>query len=395
MWEISDYIKQLFISIIANQKLQIKNIKITKLIKLILTFLITTVFTSVSDLYAQYSSPESVTYDSIGKRYLVSNTSGQKISQRSRTGDVTDFVTVGGSIHGVTVHDNKVYVCNGTRIKGYDLTNAAEIFNVTLSGSTFLNDLAADENGMLYVTDFTNRRIYKVNTLNGEWWIYVASTTNTPNGIYVDAVRNRLLVCCWGSNAPVKSVNLADSSISNIITTPYGNCDGISLDKYDNVYISTWSAQSVVRYDINFSGPAFNVVSGLSNPADIYVNKATDTLAVPNASNNTVTFHLIDYPSGVNSNQTGIPNSAELYQNYPNPFNPETVIRFDLRESKFISLKIFDILGNEITSLLNEKKNSGNYEVKFDGSNLSGGVYFYRLIADGISVDTKSMILLK
>ncbi|HAY33266.1 MAG TPA: T9SS type A sorting domain-containing protein [Ignavibacteria bacterium] len=365
------------------------------MIKLTLTIHIATFLISVSNLGAQYSSPESVTYDSIGKRYLVSNTSGQKISQRSQTGAVTDFVTVGGSIHGVTVYNNKVYVCNGTRIKGYDLTNAAEIFNVTLTGSTFLNDLAADENGMLYVTDFTNRRIYKVNTQNGDWWIYVTNTTNTPNGIYVDAVRNRLLVCCWGSNAPVKSVNLADSSVSNLITTPYGNCDGISLDKYDNVYISTWSAQSVVRYDINFSGPPFPVVSGLSNPADIYVNKATDTLAVPNASNNTVTFHLLDYPSGVNLNQTGIPNSSVLYQNYPNPFNPETVIRFDLSESKFISLKIFDILGNEIASLLNEKKSTGNYEIKFDGSSLSGGVYFYRLSADGVSVDTKSMMLIK
>jgi len=366
------------------------------LIKNLFTLFIfsTAIFFHSTDLFSQYSSPESVTYDSIGKRYLVSNTQGQKISQRSQTGVVTDFVTVGGSIHGVTVYGNNVYVCNGTRIKGYDLSTAAEIFNVTLTGSTFLNDLAADENGILYVTDFSTRRIYKVNTANSEWWIYVANTTNTPNGVYVDEFRNRLLVCCWGSSAPVKQVNLADSSISNIISTPYSNCDGISLDKFDNVYISTWGIQSVVRYDINFSLPAVVVANGLSNPADIYVNKNTDTLAIPNAGNNTVVFQLLEYPLGINSNETTNPESIALYQNYPNPFNPKTVINYELGVTGNAMLKVFDVLGNEVAELVNEKQNAGRYSVEFDGNGFASGLYFYRLETDVYS-EIKQMILLK
>ncbi|HMS63969.1 MAG TPA: hypothetical protein PKD83_01805, partial [Ignavibacteria bacterium] len=130
------------------------------MLKILLIALIVAISSSLS--FSQYSSPESITYDTLSKRYFISNTSSSKIVQRDRQGVVTDFITVGGSIHGVTVYGNKIFVCNGTRVKGYDLTTAGEVFNVTVSGSTFLNDLTADANGILYVSDFSNRRIYKL-----------------------------------------------------------------------------------------------------------------------------------------------------------------------------------------------------------------------------------------
>ena len=343
--------------------------------------------------FSQYSSPESITYDTTGKRYFISNTSSSKIVQRDRQGIVTDFVTVGGSIHGVSVHNGKVYVCNGTRVRGYDLITAAEVFNVVISGSAFLNDLAIDNSGMMYVSDFNGRRIYKVNTNNSEYWIYVPATTNQPNGVYVDAPRNRLLICCWGGSAPVKAVNLVDSVISNIITTPYSNCDGISLDRNNNVYISTWGIQSVVRYDINFANPPVVVASSLSNPADIYVNRMTDTLAVPNAGNSTVGLFHLDIPTGI-SQESGIANSFELHQNYPNPFNPSTNLEFGISDLGSVSLKVYDLLGKEVTTLVNEVLDPGTYKYTFDASDLSSGIYYYKLSVNGIS-DSKRMTVLK
>ncbi len=357
-------------------------------------FLSVTVLIFISNIsFSQYSSPESITYDTTGKRYFISNTSSSKIVQRDRQGNVTDFVTVGGSIHGVTVYNGRVYVCNGTRVRAYDLNTAAEVFNVLVSGSTFLNDLAIDNSGMIYVSDFTARRIYKVNSNNSEYWIYVPATTNQPNGLYVDAPGNRLLVCCWGASAPVKAVNFADSSIANIITTPYSNCDGISLDRNDNVYISTWGIQSVVRYDINFVNPPVVVASSLSNPADIYVNKKTDTLAVPNAGNSTVAFFHLDIPSGINQINS-LANSFKLHQNYPNPFNPSTNLEFEISESGIVSLKIYDMLGKEVLTLVNEELNPGTYKYTLDASGLSSGIYYYKLEANEFS-DTKRMTILK
>jgi Tol biopolymer transport system component len=83
-----------------------------------------------------------------------------------------------------------------------------------------------------------------------------------------------------------------------------------------------------------------------------------------------------------------------LSQNYPNPFNPNATINFFIPKKAFVSLKIYDVLGTEITSLFNEEKSTGSYEVKFNASGLTSGIYFYHLQA-GNFIETKKMILLK
>lgn len=84
----------------------------------------------------------------------------------------------------------------------------------------------------------------------------------------------------------------------------------------------------------------------------------------------------------------------KLFQNYPNPFNPITIIKFSLPVSEKVELKVYDVLGNEVASLLNEEKPAGTYEVKFDGSSLSSGVYFYSISAGNFR-QAKKMILAK
>jgi len=89
-----------------------------------------------------------------------------------------------------------------------------------------------------------------------------------------------------------------------------------------------------------------------------------------------------------------IADEFNLFQNYPNPFNPSTIISYQIPEQQLVTLKIYDILGNEIAVLVNEEKPVGNYEVEFDGRGLTSGVYFYQLRA-GSFIQTKKMILLK
>jgi len=92
--------------------------------------------------------------------------------------------------------------------------------------------------------------------------------------------------------------------------------------------------------------------------------------------------------------QTGIPAKLQLFQNYPNPFNPVTTIMFQIPEKSFVTIKVYDVLGNEVATLVNEEKPAGNYEVRFSASSLSSGIYFYRLQA-GDFIETKKMLLLK
>ncbi|MGB5287916.1 MAG: T9SS type A sorting domain-containing protein [Ignavibacteriaceae bacterium] len=84
----------------------------------------------------------------------------------------------------------------------------------------------------------------------------------------------------------------------------------------------------------------------------------------------------------------------ELKQNYPNPFNPGTKINFALPNASFVSLKVYDVIGNEVATLLNEEKAAGNYEIDFNAAALSGGIYFYQLRSDNF-IETRKMTLLK
>jgi hypothetical protein len=86
--------------------------------------------------------------------------------------------------------------------------------------------------------------------------------------------------------------------------------------------------------------------------------------------------------------------SYELNQNFPNPFNPRTIIKYSIPESRYIKLKVYDILGNEVATLVNEEKAPGNYSVEWNASSLASGVYVYRLQA-GSFVQTRKMILMK
>jgi photosystem II stability/assembly factor-like uncharacterized protein len=86
--------------------------------------------------------------------------------------------------------------------------------------------------------------------------------------------------------------------------------------------------------------------------------------------------------------------SFSLYQNYPNPFNPVTVINFDLRSSGRVTIKIYDVLGREIKTLVDEERSAGKYKIFFDGRGLASGVYYYTLTA-GNKRETKKMMLVK
>jgi hypothetical protein len=88
------------------------------------------------------------------------------------------------------------------------------------------------------------------------------------------------------------------------------------------------------------------------------------------------------------------PNVYMLYQNYPNPFNPTTNIRFEIQRSSLVKLIVYDILGKEVTTLVNENLNAGSYQINWDGTGFPSGVYFYKLITDEY-INVKKMVFIK
>jgi len=89
-----------------------------------------------------------------------------------------------------------------------------------------------------------------------------------------------------------------------------------------------------------------------------------------------------------------LPKQYSLSQNYPNPFNPITAINYSVPKTSHVSLIVYDVIGREIKTLVNEENLPGNYTVQFNGANLASGVYFYVIKADNF-IDTKKLVLLK
>lgn len=99
-------------------------------------------------------------------------------------------------------------------------------------------------------------------------------------------------------------------------------------------------------------------------------------------------------PTNINLISQQVPKSFKLSQNYPNPFNPSTSIKFSLPNSSFTTLKVYNLVGQEIVTLVNENLNAGTYEATLNGANLTSGIYFYTINAVGYS-ETKKMMLIK
>ncbi len=329
---------------------------------------------------AQFNAPESVEYDPVNNRYFVANSGNGEILSLVPGNAPTSFVTgVGSGPHGLEVVGNTLYVCSGGSLKGYDVTSAAQVVNANLN-ATFLNGITSDGSSNLYITDFSAQSIIRYDVTNDVFNTFVASTGSTPNGIIYDGPNNRLVFVSWGNNAPIKAVSLADSSVTTLTTTTLDNIDGIAMNNQGQFYVSSWGQQDINRFENDFvAAPVPLNVAGLTDPADLYYNLTTDTLAIPSSgSAYDVTF--IGFNTGVNiEKETGINFHIEVA---PNPADEYTYINYELPHNSSVLLKVFDANGRLVRILANESQSKGQQRVHFDTSELTGGIYYYTLQTD-------------
>jgi hypothetical protein len=167
---------------------------------------------------------------------------------------------------------------------------------------------------------------------------------------------------------------------------------------------NTWSYHTVVpagtnggNFEYKFAAiyPGADTVNGGSSPFDneggfgenhsFVLSGAQPTIVINKIFNDFTDVKIVD---------DQIPNNYVLDQNYPNPFNPSTVIKYSLPEASFVTLKIYNLLGQEVAVLVNNEQSSGVYQATFDASLLSSGVYFYSLQTKNFTA-TKKMMLMK
>jgi hypothetical protein len=176
--------------------------------------------------------------------------------------------------------------------------------------------------------------------------------------------------------------------------TGFGTCKWVYGTQY--VYICGTTGSAGVAEESTDGGQTW---SQMTTPAVVdivhmelvYVGGQITAYAL--ASDGTV-IKLQKFPSGIDPNNNSVPTSYKLEQNYPNPFNPTTNIRYSLPKASNVTVKIFDILGHEVMTVVNAYQNAGNYVETVNASSLASGVYFYTIKADNFT-ETKKMSLVK
>jgi len=246
-----------------------------------------------------WDGPESVAWDSLYNRWLVSSWADGKIIAVDSAGhqeciDSTLLHALGNQIAGEVL-----YVSNGTGVAGFDLHTAEMIWYWAMGSAGQTDGLAADTCGYLYVVDMNNSRIFKVRIADGTSVPLVeGGLPPWTQDITYDARHHRLLVVSYApaSQAPLQAVDPETGAITNLVTTPTGYFDGICMDEEGNVYISCSTGGTIWRYDSTFTNPPEMISGGHDEPAGLAFNPRDRILAIPNFGGDRVDFLDLSLP---------------------------------------------------------------------------------------------------
>ncbi len=236
-----------------------------------------------------FFNPESAVFDASANRYLISNVGSGDIVAIDTEGNQTYFSRQLTRTLGMVIVGNSLFVTNASGVTGFDLSTHQQTVTIPIPGSDVLNDITADPSGNLYITDSGNGNIYRLQ-LDDHSTETIVTGIYWPNGILFDTLRNRILFCSFGTNAPIRAIDPSDYSVTTLVTTGLTDLDGLTEDSDGNIYVSSWGSGSVYRYDPDFSSAPELFSSGHQGPADIFFHKLAHVLVVPNFNSNTVDF---------------------------------------------------------------------------------------------------------
>jgi photosystem II stability/assembly factor-like uncharacterized protein len=274
------------------------------------------------------------------------------------TNNGTSWTAVNSGLTGSQLYITALFVSDTNLFAG---TWGGSAFRSTNNGTTWV----AASNGL------TSNHVHAF-TVSPNW----AGSTNLFAGTYFGS--GVYLSTDNGGNWAEAGTGLTNSNVRALArfdTNLFAGTDG------GGVFLSTNNGLSWTAIN---EGLTNNVVNAL------FVN-GTNLFA---GTGNGIWWRSLSDITGIEDQINEIPSQFILEQNYPNPFNPTTTISFSIPTSEFVTLKVFDMLGKEVATLVNEEKAAGSFEIEFNAANLSSGIYFYNLQAGGFT-QTKKLILMK
>jgi hypothetical protein len=205
--------------------------------------------------------------------------------------------------------------------------------------------------------------------------------SNTNNTVGESSVR----INYYSGFLPIRDLAMSATEQFSIITPLSG-----SLNQYSDSYPFFEEGFAAVYFEEDDFSPYYHTTD------DIISNYSMEYCAevIKSAGATLLKYMFQNTPTEIDEDVIAQPVSANLFQNYPNPFNPSTKIDFRIVDLEFVNLKVYDILGKEVATLVDEEKVAGEYKIQFNAANLPSGFYFYQLKA-GEYVETRKMVLLK
>jgi len=276
--------------------------------------------------------------------------------------DLSGWVTE--SVYSLASFQNNIYA--GTVDEGVKIsTNYGDSWYQSSLDSMFITYLAVNDSGNIFAGE-CGGRLYR-STDNGTNWVQLSNPwTNSYSCIAtILPVNQDYIFVGLGRWTSVNDSNLIYRSSDNGFSWELSDA-GINSDAINNLLLSSDNSLYATTRDGLYKSTDFG---------DSWLSVAP-------------------FVTGLISNNSGIPDEYKLEQNYPNPFNPTTVISYQIPQQGFVTLKIFDVLGKEVATLVNEEKPAGVYEVSFNAVDLASGVYIYRMKVNDF-IQSKKMVLLR
>ena len=252
-----------------------------------------------------------------------------------------------------------------------------------------------DSANVLYLGESSPSRIYKSTNSGVNWSLSMTYTSGSEIPSIANSTFDKTIAYASTFSSPIYKTSNYGDNWTNILTLGSSGWGSDLCHEDPNLYaVGTYGGATCFSTMNNGASFSTSSIGGGSGAGFIYPERG---YLFAQQTSNLYKFYA-NYTVATTINEhvdpMSMPQSFTLYQNLPNPFNPETKIKFDLSQSGNITLDVYNQLGQLIKNLSSGFRTAGSYEVQFDGSGLSSGIYFYRLTSPG-GVQTKKMFLVK
>lgn len=247
----------------------------------------------------EFKSPESITYDSNTKCFVISNTGNGTLHVLTPDRKLKVLAEGYESFLGVTSKRGVVYTAENRkdandRVHAFLINTGRKLFSIEVEGSKQLNDVALDNHDNLFVSDRMGNRIYRI-SLRDRTTDVIDSTIQTPNGLCFEGPSNSLLVCNTVKNSSIYMMAPDGSRKTEISKTQYPHFDGIALDKKARIYVTSWSEDWKSSQLLRYSDSTWTVIQENKNGmADIEINQIKNRINIANYWDNSVWFMPLD-----------------------------------------------------------------------------------------------------